>query len=104
LKANGYGYREKGNVIYVYTAKEIADIEKSDRHANTEVFHLYYTPAVNAQTMIKPVMSTEGQAAVTTPALSGIESSAKDTGGNNHAVEDMLVVTDYPENLDRIRK
>src|SRR5919112_1316935 len=51
LKANGYGYREKGNFIYVYTAKEIADIEKSERQPVTEVFRLHYTPAANAVTM-----------------------------------------------------
>jgi type IV pilus assembly protein PilQ len=104
LKANGFGYKEKGNVIYVYSAKEIADQEKGDHKLNTEVFRLYYTPAVNAQTMIKPVMSGDGQVAVTTPANSGIDTSAKDSGGNTHAIEDMLVITDYPENLDRVRK
>jgi len=26
LKSNGFGYREKGNFIYVYTSKELADI------------------------------------------------------------------------------
>ena len=26
LAANGYGYREKGNFVYVYTAKELAEI------------------------------------------------------------------------------
>jgi type IV pilus assembly protein PilQ len=104
LKANGYGYREKGNVIYVYSAKEIADLEKSDHKLATEVFRLYYTPAVNAQTMVKPVLSSDGQVAVTTPAVTGIDDTNKDTGGNQHAVEDMMVVTDYPENLERVRK
>src|SRR5438477_6447032 len=41
LKANGYDYREKGNFIFVYTAKEIADIEKSERQMHTEVFRTY---------------------------------------------------------------
>jgi type IV pilus assembly protein PilQ len=104
LHANGYAYREKGNFIYVYTAKEIADLEKANRVANTEVFHLYYTPAANAQNMIKPVLSGDAIVALTTPALSGIETGAKDVGGNNHATDDMLVVTDYPENLDKVRK
>src|SRR5438552_18781920 len=104
LKANGYAYREKGNFIYVYTTKEIAEIEKSERHMVTEVFHLYYTPAANVQTMIKPVLSTEAQVSYTTPALSGIETGSKDSGGNSHALEDMVVVTDYPENIDRVRK
>ena len=104
LEANGYGYREKGNVIYVMSSKEIADDAKINRKQTTRVFHLYYTPAANAQTMIKPVLSSEGQVAVTTPAQSGIDSSGKDTGGNAHAVEDMMVITDYPENLDRVEK
>src|SRR5438552_11071479 len=55
LHANGYAYKEKGNFIYVYTAKEMADQEKAERHTTTEVFRLYYTPAANAVTMIKPV-------------------------------------------------
>lgn len=104
LQANGYGYREKGNVIYVMSAKEIADETKNSHKLITHVFHLYYTPAINAQTMIKPVLSSEGQVAITAPALSGIDSSSKETGGNTHAVEDMMVVTDYQENLDRIDK
>lgn len=104
LQANGYGYREKGNVIYVMSAKEIADENKNSHKLVTRVFHLYYTPAINAQTMIKPVLSSEGQVAVTTPAISGIDSSSKETGGNTHAVEDMMVVTDYQENIDRIEK
>jgi type IV pilus assembly protein PilQ len=104
LHANGYAYREKGNFIYVYTAKEIADLDKANRVATTEVFHLYYTPAVNAQNMIKPVLSSDAIVALTTPAVSGIDSGAKDVGGNNHATDDMLVVTDYPENLEKARK
>ena len=44
LHANGYDYREKGNFIYVYTAKEIAEMDKAARVMKTEVFRLYYTP------------------------------------------------------------
>jgi len=104
LHANGYGYREKGNFIYVYTAKELADIEKSEKQMKTEVFHLFYTPAANASTMIKPVLSTIGQVAVTTPAQVGIGSTPNAAGGNDHATEDMLVVTDYPENLEAVKR
>ena len=104
LAANGYGYREKGNVIYVMSLKEIADEQKKNSKLETRVFHLYYTPAANAQVMIKPVMSSEGQAAITTPSQTGIDSQGKDSGGNTHAVEDMIVISDYPENLDRVAK
>ena len=102
LHANGYAYREKGSFIYVYTTKELDDIEKAELRMQTRVFRLNYTPAVNAQTMIKPVLSSLGTAAMTTPALAGLETGTTNIGGNDHASDDMLVVTDYPENLDRV--
>ena len=40
--------REQGNVIYVYTQKELQDMEKAARKTETRVFRLYYTPAANA--------------------------------------------------------
>jgi type IV pilus assembly protein PilQ len=104
LHANGYAYREKGNFIYVYTTKELADIEKAELRMQTRVFRLNYTPAVNAQNMIKPVLSAAGQSVVTTPALAGIESGSSGLGGNDHATDDMIVVTDYPENLERVKQ
>jgi type II secretory pathway component GspD/PulD (secretin) len=55
-------------------------------------------------TMIKPVLSEKGLAAVSAPAVAGIDSGSKESGGNNHATEDMLVITDYPENIERVRK
>src|SRR3954471_24621262 len=103
LKSNGFGYREKGNFIYVYTAKELADIEKSERQTKSEVFHLHYSPAANAMNVIKPMLSTEGMVAFTAAAQKGIESGSKEAGGDAVASEDLLVVKDYPENLDRVR-
>lgn len=104
LRANGYAYREKGNFIYVYSAKELAELEKSERKMQTEVFRLFYTPAANAVNMIKPVLSAESQTSFTTPANSGLESGTKDLGGSSHAGEDMLVITDYPDNLEKVRR
>jgi len=104
LHANGYAYREQGNFIYVYTAKELQEMEKASRKVTTEVFHLYYTPAANVATLIKPVLSGEAQVSVTTPTVAGIASGAGDVGGNSHSQDDMVVVTDYPDNLDRVRK
>jgi type IV pilus assembly protein PilQ len=104
LHMNGYAYREKGNFINVYTVKELQQIEDAEKRVTTEVFHLHYTPAANAINMIKPVLSAQGQASATTPAVSGIATGGADVGGNSHSVEDMLVITDYPDNLDKVRK
>jgi type IV pilus assembly protein PilQ len=103
LKANGFGYKEQGNFIYVYSAKEIADMDKANRHMTSEVFRLYYTPAANAQNMLKPVLSETGQVAYTQPAASGIATGTSDVGGDSHADDDSIVVTDFPENLDKVR-
>jgi type IV pilus assembly protein PilQ len=103
LSANGYGYKEKGNFIYVYTEKELQEKEKAERKMVTEVFHLHYTPAANVQTMIKPILSEGAALAFSTAAASGIDSGVKDVGGNSHSTDDVMVITDFPENLDRIR-
>lgn len=104
LHANGYAYREKGNFIYVYTAQELAEIEQAERQRKTEVFRLHYTPAANAVTMIKPVLTADAQVAVTTPAQSGIQTGTDGIGGDSHATEDVIVVTDYADNLEAVRK
>lgn len=107
LKANGYVYQEKGNFIYVYTAKEMQAMQKANRKVQTEVFRVHYTPVANVVNMIKPVLSTDGQVAFSTPAVTGIDTSGSgsgNTGGDSHATEDTLVVTDYPDNLEKIGK
>ncbi|HSI36802.1 MAG TPA: secretin and TonB N-terminal domain-containing protein [Tepidisphaeraceae bacterium] len=104
LHMNGYAYREKGNFINVYTVKELQAIEEAERKTTTEVFRLHYTPAANAMNMVKPVMSQIGQVSATTPSQSGIATGGTDVGGGSHATQDMLVVTDYPDNLERVRK
>jgi type IV pilus assembly protein PilQ len=104
LHANGYAYREKGNFIYVYTAKELVEIDKAERVMRTEIFRLSYSPAANVVTMIKPVLSPDAQVSFTTPAVTGIGQSATDAGGNAHSTEDMVVVTDYPDKLDQAKK
>ena len=104
LHANGYAYREKGNFIYVYTAKEVQEMEAATRVMNTEIFRLYYTPAANAANMIKPVLSNGSQVAFTTAAAAGLKSGTANVGGNDHATEDIIVVTDYPDVLDRVRR
>jgi len=116
LKANGFAYREKGNFIYVYSAKELADLIKAEQQPTTEIFRLYYTPAANAAQMIKPVLSADAQVSQTTAVSGGGvggsggaggstgSSGSGTTGGYTHATEDVIVVRDYPENIEKVRK
>ncbi len=102
LRPNGFDYIEKGNFIYVYTAEELADIRKRDRHTVSKIIHLKYTTALDASVLIKPMLSSTGQIAVTAPALSGLAEGNSDTGSMNYAAADTLVINDFPENVDEV--
>jgi type IV pilus assembly protein PilQ len=104
LQSNGMVWKQKGNLIYVYTQKEMDEQVKASRQTTTEIFHLYYTPAANAVNMIKPVLSPDAQVSSTTAAQTGIASSDSDAGGDTHSYDDIIVVTDYPENLEKVGK
>jgi len=116
LHSNGMAWERKGNLIYVYTEKELDDQQKAARKTATQTFTLHYIPAVDAEALIKPAMSADAQVAITKDATSGIDTGAGDsasgagssnstgTGGNSESGVDMIVVTDYPENLAEIAK
>jgi type IV pilus assembly protein PilQ len=104
LKANGYVYREEGNFIYVYTAAEMQVMDQADRVRRTEVFRLFYTPAQTAVNMIKPVLSKDAEVAFNDAAKVGLSSGVGDSGGNSLSLEDVIVVTDFDDRLEEVRK
>ncbi len=104
LNPNGFGYIEKGNFIYVYTNKELDNIKKRDRKTANRVFRLHYISANDASVLIKPLLSPTGQVALTPTAGIGLPTGATDTGGSSYAVDDTLVVNDFPEQLADIAK
>ena len=116
LESNGMAWQQKGNLIFVYTQKELADRVKAARKMMTKTFTLHYIPAADAQALIKPAQSSDGQVAITKDAISGIDTgdggtasssgagTSVGTGGNSESGVDMIVVTDFPENLEQISK
>jgi len=115
LGPNGLVYTQKGSFIYVSTTKEAADAAKAGRVMATQIFHLYYTPVDNAMAMIKPALSSDAIVAQSIKSSVGIDATSAangatasagggDTGGNSHATDDMIVVTDYPDHLDAVAR
>jgi type IV pilus assembly protein PilQ len=116
LQSNGMAWKQKGNLIYVYSQKELQDQEKAARKTATKTFTLHYIPASDAEALIKPAQSADAQVAVTKDAVSGIDTGdgsdatgggaggSTAVGGNSESGVDMIVVTDYPENLEQISK
>ncbi len=103
LHANGYAYRERGNFIYVYTTKELTDVVRSERKLTMQTFRLSYVTAAAAKDMLKPALSEDAVVSVSMPAQIGIAAANTDAGGNSFAAMDMLVITDYEDNMERIR-
>jgi type IV pilus assembly protein PilQ len=102
LKTNGLGYREQGNFIYVYTEKELEVLDAKERKQQTKIFRVYYTSASDAVNMVKPVLSADASVSFSTEAKSGLESGTTDMGGMAHSSNSTIVVTDFPENLEKM--
>jgi type IV pilus assembly protein PilQ len=102
LRATGFAYEEKGNFIYVYTQEQYQKIREGERQTEVRAYQLDYITASDAQALIKPAMSKDGEISTTPEAGSGIATSKVEAGGNSYSWSDTLVVRDYAENLDQV--
>ncbi len=94
LQANGAGFVRQGKFIYVYTTKELEDLQRQPPAGR--VFHLNYIAAAEAQAVIAPMLSDQGKTAVSPPPDDGISSNAEDGGGQSWAGVDYIFVYDTP--------
>ncbi len=103
ILGHGYKYEEKDNVIWVYTADEFKKIMEDKDRMVYKVFTLYYISAAEAQKLITPVLSGAGTIQGSSPAElvvpTGESISAGTGGGDTMALNDTIVLLDYPENI-----
>ena len=104
LHPNGFGYREEGNFIYVYTREELAQIEQAERQVVSRIVRLNYLRAVDAAEFTRPLLSSAGTIAVTDASPQGMQPSMDDAGADSYANSDTLVIRDYPENVEEIEQ
>ena len=102
LHSNGYGYREKGNFIYVYTLDELKTIEDSERKLVHRVFQLNYLNSADASVFLQPFLSDKGSIAINGEAQPGFQSDVNDGGADSFAFAATLVVSDYEDNVKEI--
>lgn len=102
LHVNGFGYLNKGNFIYVYTAAELGEIEKSTRARMTRTVKLDYLNAADAAAFVQPLLSAEGKITATNQAGPYSIGSGTPVGGEDYASSAMLVLFDFEENIDQI--
>ncbi|MEX2544240.1 MAG: secretin N-terminal domain-containing protein [Phycisphaeraceae bacterium] len=104
LHPNGFGYREQGNFIYVYTRDELAQIEEAERAVVTRIVRLNYLTAADAASFVSPLLSSAGSISVSGETSRGMQPSVSDAGADSFAHSDTLVVRDYPENVEDIER
>lgn len=90
-------YEVKGNFIKVYTNEEFMQDKSRFEYVTIP---LHYINAAEARNLVLPLLSEFGQLGVTSPAQMD---TVPGRGGDTLAIHDRLVVSDYPENIQKIR-
>jgi type IV pilus secretin PilQ/predicted competence protein len=113
-----------GGLTYIYTVEEFKSINLGRRRLATKVYRLNYVRASEVAVMLRAFLSSDGKVVATPEAEEGIDENANfasglptvstsasggggsgsaggrgTTGGNTLSGEDVVVVQDYPENL-----
>jgi type IV pilus assembly protein PilQ len=111
ILGENFKYEQDGKLIKVYTKDEYKKMKEDPARMTHEVFTLYYITAKEAQNLITPVLSKSAQVQVTTEAEKDVSGGGSGTGmnvsastkggGDTMALNDMIVVFDYPENLEK---
>jgi len=102
LHPNGFGYREKGNFIYVYTAAEMKAMQDAERKLVHSIARLNYITAGDASKFVSPLLSAAGSLSASGETAQGFTPSTSDGGANTSAHVDTLIIRDYQENVDQI--
>jgi type II secretory pathway component GspD/PulD (secretin) len=104
---NNYRYEMDGEFVRVYTAEDYKKKMEDPSRMAYKVITLHYITAAEAIKLIQPVLSGNSSAKIgqSTPAQKTISAGEGATGasggGNDLALNDTLVIYDYPENLKR---
>ncbi|MDZ4754167.1 MAG: hypothetical protein SGJ11_06680 [Phycisphaerae bacterium] len=102
LKATDHRYEEVGNFIYVYTRDEWEQMQQARRKKESRRFTLDYLSAKDANEFVQPLISEVGKVAFMGNTEKGVAPDPSNAGEDSWAFQAMLVVNDYPENLQAI--
>jgi type IV pilus assembly protein PilQ len=108
ILGSNFKYEQEGDFIKVYTADEFKKLKEDKARMITRVFTLYYVSAAEALKLIAPTLSGAGIIQGSSPPEkimpTGESISAGSGGGDAMALNDTIVVLDYPENIDKVEK
>jgi len=117
ILGENFKYEQEGKLIKVYTKDEYKRIKEDPARMTHKVFTLYYITAQEAQNLISPVLSSNAKVQVSTEAEQGVSaggdggsmmgsgsgaSGSSEGGGDTLALNDMIIVYDYPERIEKV--
>jgi type IV pilus assembly protein PilQ len=103
-RSNNLVVEKAGGFIYLFTPEEFKSLRTAERQRISRVFPLAYLQAEHAATLIANALSESGKATVTPKPEKDIEPDATATGGKDHASQEVIVVTDFEENLKEVER
>jgi len=108
---HGFKYQQDGDFVRVYSADEYKKIKEDPERMVYKVITLYYVTAEEAKTLVQPVLSESAKIETTSAAEDTISSASSGGsgggslsstgGGDDLAINDMIVLFDYPENIEK---
>ena len=110
ILGDNFKYEQRGSLIRVYTKEEYKKIMEDPERMTYKVFTLYYISAAEAMKLITPILSgakgasLQGSSPPEVTVSTGESISAGTGGGDTMALNDIIVVEDYPENIAEAEK
>ena len=107
---NGFKYEQDGDFVRVYTAEEYKKKMEDPARMVYKVITLYYITAQEALKLLQPVLTGGSLAKVQAStaaqkSISGGEGSLTSNGGGDDlAMNDTVIIYDYPENVQRAER
>jgi type IV pilus assembly protein PilQ len=103
ILGENFVYNKEGNLIKVYTKDEYKKIMEDPERRIYKVFTLYYISAAEAMRLVMPALSATAVIQASSPtekvATTGESITSGSGGGDTMALNDTLVIRDYPENM-----
>ncbi len=98
-----FKYEQDGNLIKVYTAEEYKTLKEDKGRMISKVFTLYYISAAEVVKVVAPVLSGVGSIQASSPPdkvlPTGQSITSGSGGGDSMALNDIVVIRDYPEKI-----
>jgi len=102
VRANDLRYEEVGNFIYVYSSAEWNSIQQARRKKESRRFTLEYLAAKDAVEFVTPLLSENGKVSFVGQVEKGYQPDLTMGGEDSWAHQGMIVVNDFPENLETV--